>query len=69
MHILVCFAVECETMCSQSCASGRCLSVLSMGGHDGADVIYSFASKVIVLRDMIDRIVDHLKWIEKLVCA
>jgi hypothetical protein len=47
-----------------------------MGGHDGADATYSFASyncpqdvpEVTVLRDRMDRIV-HLKWIEKLVCV
>jgi hypothetical protein len=26
-------------------------------------------SKVVVLKDRMDRIVDHLKWIEKLVCV
>jgi hypothetical protein len=25
--------------------------------------------EVVVLRDMMDKIVDHLKWIEKLVCT
>jgi hypothetical protein len=25
--------------------------------------------EVVVLRDMMDKIVDHLKWIEKLVCV
>jgi hypothetical protein len=28
-----------------------------------------FVPKVVVLRDMMDKIVDHLKWIEKLVCV
>jgi hypothetical protein len=40
MHVLVCFAVECETVCSQSCVLGRRLPVLTMGGHDGADATY-----------------------------
>jgi hypothetical protein len=40
MHILVCFAVECEIVCSQSCVSGWRLPVLPMGGHDGADTTY-----------------------------
>jgi hypothetical protein len=44
MHVLVCFAIQCETVCSQSCVSGRRLPVLPMGGHDGADATYSFAS-------------------------
>jgi hypothetical protein len=44
MHVLVCFAVECKTMCSQSSASCRRLPVLPMGGHDGVDATYSFAS-------------------------
>jgi hypothetical protein len=26
-------------------------------------------SEVVVLRDRMDRIVDHLKWIEKLLCV
>jgi hypothetical protein len=25
--------------------------------------------KVVVLRDRVDKIIDHLKWIEKLVCV
>jgi hypothetical protein len=44
MHVLVCFAVECETMCSQSCVSGQRLPVLPIGGHDGVDATYSFTS-------------------------
>jgi hypothetical protein len=44
MHVLVCFTIKCETVCSQSCASGQRLQVLSMGGYDGADVTYSFTS-------------------------
>jgi hypothetical protein len=44
MHVLVCFVVECEIVCSQSCASGQRLSVLPMEGHDGADATYSFTS-------------------------
>jgi hypothetical protein len=41
MHVYVCFTIECETVCSPSCVSGRRLSVLPMGGHDGADATYS----------------------------
>jgi hypothetical protein len=44
MHVLICFVVECETVCSQSCASGRRMPVLPIGGHDGVDATYSFAS-------------------------
>jgi hypothetical protein len=44
MHILVCFVVECEIVCSQSCISGRRLPVLPMGGHDGADATYFYSS-------------------------
>jgi hypothetical protein len=44
MHVLVCFTVECETVCSQSCALCHRLPVLPMGGHDGANAIYSFTS-------------------------
>jgi hypothetical protein len=40
MHVLVCFAVECETVCSQSCVSSWRLSVLPMGGHDEVDATY-----------------------------
>jgi hypothetical protein len=31
MHVYVCFAVECETMCNQSCISSQRLPVLLMG--------------------------------------
>jgi hypothetical protein len=44
MYILVYFAVKCETVYSQSCVSGQRLSVLPMGGHDGADATYSCSS-------------------------
>jgi hypothetical protein len=44
MHVLVCFAIECEVVCSQSCVSGWRLSVLPMRGHDGADATYSCSS-------------------------
>jgi hypothetical protein len=40
MHVLVCFAVECETVCSQSCISGWRLPILPMRAHDGADATY-----------------------------
>jgi hypothetical protein len=44
MHVLVCFVVKCETLCSQSCISGRRLPVLPMGGHDGENATYSCSS-------------------------
>jgi hypothetical protein len=40
MHVYVCFAIECETVCSQSCVSGWRLLVLPMGGHDRVDATY-----------------------------
>jgi hypothetical protein len=40
MHVLVCFTVECEIVCSQSCVLGQMLAVIPMGGHDGADATY-----------------------------
>jgi hypothetical protein len=63
----------------KSCVSGWRLSVLPMGGHDGVDATYSYSSFgsykcstyswSVILRDKMDKIVDHLKWIEKLVCV
>jgi hypothetical protein len=44
MHILVCFTVECRTVCSQSFVLDQRLSILQMGGHDGADATYSYSS-------------------------
>jgi hypothetical protein len=38
MHVLV--NIECETVYSQSCVSGRRLSVLPMGGYDEANATY-----------------------------
>jgi hypothetical protein len=66
-------------MCSQSCVLGWRLPVVPMGGHDGVDATYSYSTfdscsyqvvpEVAVLRDRINRIVDHLKWIKKLMCV
>jgi hypothetical protein len=44
LHVYVCFMVECETVCSQSCVSGWRFSVLPMGGYDGVDATYSCSS-------------------------
>jgi hypothetical protein len=66
-------------VCSQSCVSGWRLPVLPMGGHNRAGppihVVPSPSTtvqavlEVVVLKDRIDKNVDHLKWIEKLVCV
>jgi hypothetical protein len=40
MHVLACFTVEGENVCSQSCVSDWRLPVLPMGGHDGSDATY-----------------------------
>jgi hypothetical protein len=71
-------SVECETVCQSSVLSWR-LPVLPIGGHDGADVTYSYSSfgsyrcsscfEVVMLRYRMDIIVDHLNYIKKLLCA
>jgi hypothetical protein len=73
-------SVECEIVCSQSCVLDWRLPVLPIGGHHGVATTYSYSSfafyscsssvpEVVVLRDRMDRIIDHLKWIKKLVCV
>jgi hypothetical protein len=60
-------------LCSQSCVLGRRLPVLPMEGHDGTDatpinhIVPSSSTavqvvpEVVVLRDRMNMIVDHLK--------
>jgi hypothetical protein len=79
MHVCIFFMVDYETMCSQSCVLERSLPVLLMGDMmekmphilvvPSPPTTIQVVLGVVVLRDRMDMMVDHLKYIEKLVCV
>jgi hypothetical protein len=79
MHVLVCFAVERDYVVNLVFQAGGCqffqwedmmeqISRINLIVHLPPTAVQAIP-ELAILRDRMDRIVDHLKWINKLVCV